>query len=342
MSAIVNRSHYVPCVYLKNSAASDDRLFTYRVLVSQPRVQVWKQSFPAAVGYYFHLYTRIAAGGETDEVENHFNRDFETPAKVALVKATHDERLRPTDWYYLVRFLAAQDVRTPASLIKHFDWMRTATPALLEGFEESVRELEEAKKSGKPITVSKTAHSEYVPIRFITEKKADQAVGKLKVEVLVGRGSWLFCINHLLTHTAKLLLDHKWTILRPPEGVQWFTSDDPVVCLNYHDDRNYDFNGGWGSLGTEIFLPLGPRHLLYTKVGHRVPQRGSVVTRTEADLIRRYIAEHAHRLIFAAAPEPEVPKLRPRLVDAARFRYETDQWRTWHDDQGAAEREFWG
>jgi hypothetical protein len=113
-----------------------------------------------------------------------------------------------------------------------------------------------------------------------------------------------------------------------------------VVRLNYYRDGKYDFKGGWGNLGTEIFLPLDPRHLLYTKVGERPPFRGSVMPRATAEMTRRIIAEHAHRFIFAASAEADVPKLHPRTVDADLLRHENEQWHRWHEEQTAAEREL--
>ena len=63
--------------------------------------------------------------------------------------------------------------------------------------------------------------------------------------MIVGRDLWLFGSVRLLTQTAKVLLEQKWSILRPPEGLEWFTSDDPVVRLNYYAENRYDFKGGW-------------------------------------------------------------------------------------------------
>lgn len=125
-----------------------------------------------------------------------------------------------------------------------------------------------------------------------------------------------------------------------PEGTPWFTSGDPVIRLNYSSESDHSFHGGWGSEGTEIMLPLSPQHLLYTRAGRQPPRRGSVVTREVADSIRRVIASHAHRSIFAAEPDAEVPAMRPRVVNAAQRRSENEQWRRWHEEQSAAEREY--
>jgi hypothetical protein len=161
---------------------------------------------------------------------------------------------------------------------------------------------------------------------------------KLQANVIIGRGLWLFSLKHLLTKTVNALLQNRWTILRPPDGLTWFTSDDPVVRLNYCADGRYDFKGGWGNSGTEIMLPISPWHLLYTKVGRRPPIRGEIPTMEQAATLRRFVAEHAHRMIIATAPDDTAQELRPRTVSSEQFRSERERWRHWHEDQSSAER----
>jgi len=175
-----------------------------------------------------------------------------------------------------------------------------------------------------------------------TEIAPGQAIGKLKGETISGRGLWLFGIRHLLTQTASVLIKHQWTILKPPADINWFTSDDPVIRLNYYNHDKYDFSGGWGKPGTEILLPLSPRHLLYTQVGKRPPRRGDILSRERTEMMRRFIAEHAHRMIFAKETDNDVPKLRPRIVNSQQFKDEEEQWRNWHEQQTAAEKELMG
>jgi hypothetical protein len=336
-------NHYVSRLYLKRFAASDGRILTYRTLVAHPRVHVWKPCSAGGVAYRAHLYTRIAYGVETDEIETWLSREFEAPAEDALRKATADTRLSRTDWHNLVRFLAVQDVRTPARLAEILRRAREVIPDVLQdSLRNSVHKLELAKRSREVIRPTKTPNSEYIPLRVTTEIEPGQEFGKIKAEVVVGRGIWLYTIRRLLMATANVLHDQRWSILSPPDGLSWFTSDDPVIRLNYYADGEYDFKGGWGNPGTEILLPLDPRHLLYTKVGERSQSRASIATRGNAQMIRRFIAEHAHRIIFAASADMEILELRPRTVDANLVRSEDEQWRRWHEDQTAAERELMG
>ncbi len=158
--------------------------------------------------------------------------------------------------------------------------------------------------------------------------------------MLVGRGMWFFSMRHVLTGSATVLHDHRWSILAPCEGLTWFTSDDPVIRLNYYSEGKYDFKGGWGKHGTEIFLPLSPRHLLYTRIGFKPPPRGEVLSRAKTEAIRRCIAEHAFRMVFAKVPDEDVPNLRPRLVNDRLFREEREHWQQWRAEQSAAEWEL--
>jgi len=84
-------------------------------------------------------------------------------------------------------------------------------------------------------------------------------------------------------------------------------------------------------------MPLSPSHLLYTQVGLQPPPRGTRFSLEHAVIVQRCIAEHAHRLIFAAKPEEPVPNLRPRIVSPGSFKEEEVQWSKWHDEQSDAE-----
>jgi hypothetical protein len=336
-------NHYVPNVYLKTWSSANKRVWTYRILVSHENVPLWKPNSIKGIAYRAHLYTSLVAGKESDEIEKWLDREFEAPAAEALQKITSDAQLTDRDWKRLALFLAAQDVRTPARLQENLRRWTTMLPGLIENtLKESVKKLEVARASGQPVSVPKATHTNYIPFRLTTEIESGKTTGKLKGETIAGRGLWLFGIRHLLTKTSHVLAKHRWTILTPPSGIRWFTSDDPVIRLNFQSYDKYDFKGGWGSSGTKILLPLSPRHLLYTQVGHRPPRRGTELPHEKAMMICRFIAEHAHRMIFAAEQDNLIPLLRPRTVSAQLFKDEEKQWQKWHEEQTEAERVLMG
>jgi hypothetical protein len=125
--------------------------------------------------------------------------------------------------------------------------------------------------------------------------------------------------------------------MRSPPGMEWLTSDDPVVRLNTEKADGDLFDSGWATDGGEIFLPLGPEHMLYTRVGMEPPQVGDIVGDDDADWFQRLTIDHADRFIIAKTPNHEVDVQRPRVVDAERYKSEKAQRERWHQDQIAAE-----
>jgi len=98
--------------------------------------------------------------------------------------------------------------------------------------------------------------------------------------------------------------------------------------------------GGWGNLGTEIILPLSPNYLMYTQVGIRPPLRGTRFSIEHTQLIRRLIAEHAHRFVFSNKIDREIELFRPRIIDHLQFDYEKEQWENWNKEQSKIESKY--
>jgi hypothetical protein len=111
-----------------------------------------------------------------------------------------------------------------------------------------------------------------------------------------------------------------------------------VLKVNFNSLTDFTFDGGWGSVGTDLLLPLGPHHLLFTQVGKPVPPRGTRMEKDKGMVVHRLIAEHAHRYVFADAEKPFVQEVRPRVVNGVELEREKTEWQRWHAEQSAAER----
>jgi hypothetical protein len=334
-------NHYVPRLYLKRWASDVAKVYAYRLLVAHPKVPLWREASLRGVAGHLHLYTRTVSGRDTDEFERWLCDDFETPAESAIEKAVSDDRLSAEDWHRLIRFAVAQDLRTPARLRELIQHLQRTMPDLLQTtLEESVRELETAKQAGKRLEVPTHEHLKMFPARVTSHIEEGADMGTLKVEAIIGRAMWLFQVRHLLTSSIGVMLKHRWTILKSPADVRFVTSDDPLVRLNYFGPGNYRFDGGWGQVGCQVFLPLGPHHLLYSKVGSKAPARGTYLSRSHAAAFRQFTIEHAHRMIFSNGRDDQVVASRPRLVDLEQFNRERREWLHWHEEQQAAEREI--
>jgi len=124
-------NHYLPRMYLKPWESVGGKVWTNRILVPHNNVPLWKDFSSKSVAHHLHLYTQIVAGQETDESERWFDREFESPAKEPLTKVVSNARLTADDWKRLVRFLAAQDLRTPASFFQKMKGWNESLPGLL-------------------------------------------------------------------------------------------------------------------------------------------------------------------------------------------------------------------
>src|SRR5580658_6239015 len=159
-------NHYVPCTYLRGFSGSDGRVSTYRLLVAHPNIPLWKRNSLSGIAYHAYLYTRITAGGETDEIEKWLEHDFETPAAAPLRRAISDERLTSEDWHHIIRFVAAQDVRTPARLVENLQrWQAVLPDAMTAVLGEAVERYRQAKAQGESLASTNNDLSQYIPIR---------------------------------------------------------------------------------------------------------------------------------------------------------------------------------
>jgi hypothetical protein len=247
-----------------------------------------------------------------------------------------------------VRISAIAYTPSPARLLERLQhWNETLQSDVDEITRDAVYKLEESKRTGAPIPVEEPhPDAEMFPVNTRIEIEPGEEAGLLRVEATVGRSLWLWSLRRLLTRTLNVLHQHRWTILRSPPGVEWLTSDNPVVRLNYHDAQRYDFKGGWNSRGTVIFMPLSPTHLMFTQIGPEPRlQRGTVVSSDFAMQIQKITVEHAHRYVFGRSSDARAALWRPRKVDARAFQAEAEQWKSWNADQSRAEREIfrgWG
>jgi hypothetical protein len=329
-------NHYTSRFYLKPWGSSKG-VWVYRLLVPHPNVPLWEQKFPASVAKIKHLYTRTDDGEISDELERWFDHEFETPAAPVIERAISGDRLTQNDWYVLIRFLAAQDLRTPQSFFEDTArWDRTLPTLLKTTLQESVQKISDITKAGEKLPEATPTPPADMPFRVVQNREA----GEIGVEVLNGRELWMSQMKRSLESTAKVLHQHHWTILAPPKGMTWLTSDNPVIHLSFRSASDYKLGRAWARHRINIMLPLSPQHLLITEVGQAVPLRGSRMSEEQACLIRRVTAENAFRLIFAENPDAEVPRFRSRKEDAEKFRAEQQYWAAWHEKQSEAEKEF--
>ena len=340
MSQVTHDNHYVPQLYLRQWSKDKLQVWGYQILVSSDKVPLWRRRSISQVAFLRDLYTDIEDGEEVDEFEKWLEAEFENPVQDSIRKVLKDNPLTALDWKRLVYFLGAQDVRTPLNYIESTErWKKTLPDLMQKTLEESVRKLEQ-----KEIPEEVLPSSEDVPklfdnvieIETVSSGESETGEGYIRAGITVGRKLWLQSQKHVLTKTITALKNNKWCIVHPAQGYQWFTSDNPVVKLNYYSEGNYDFKGGWGKKGGNIFMPISPRHLLFTQIGDDLPDR-LTFTSNQTKQFQSLIAERAFRWIFAREPLEIIKQMRPRRIDQEAYKNEAEQWKNWHERQSNAE-----
>ena len=341
MNELRVKNHYVPELYLKQWENISNKVCVYRTLVSHQNQRIWKKHSSGAIAYQRHLYTQVISGVEYDEFERWIDMHYESPAKDAIEKATSDRRLSKDDWDVLIRFLACQDVRTPARLLEHLNREHSEYQKTLQDSVERVKyELENNIITPDDAPEENNEIDRQYPLKVITELDPKSDMGLLRVESYIGRATWLHSIKHLLENTEKVLHEHKWSIIKPAKGYSWFTSDNPVVKLNFTDDTNYDFGGGWCREKGNIIFPIGPQHAMFVQIGDKPVLKGTRLNEPLTRQLRKFIAEHSHRMIFSNRFDDEMILLRPRVVNYKAVISERKQIESWHEQNKQLETEY--
>lgn len=339
--SLTRDNHFVPRTYLRGWANTGGKLWVYRTLVSRASVPEWRAHSVRGVAHHEHLYTQFLASGESDAVEQWLATRIDSPAAQVLQRVAEESRLTAADWDVLLDFFAASQARTPASLLRRIPvWNREMQPMIDKTLRESAERLERGELV--PAMNSKPTDEPFVdfPVNVRAREGAEGEDGVLELEVLLGRKLWLYELQRLVLVTSRQLRKSHWTILRARIGQPWLTSDDPVLCLNYSSPQSFSFTGGWGSPGTDLVLPLSPRHVLYTKIGSRVPVKYSPMPIEAATAIQRMTVLHAHRMVFAVEPDDIVMANRLRQVDHEAVERERREWEQFHSTHSEAEAEL--
>ncbi len=338
MPSIARDSHYVPRAILRRWSNDGTNIYAYRILVSRVEVPEWTLRPISGIAYQKDLYTTFGGGEELDEFERWIGKEFEDAGLCAVEKLVNRERLSPADWRSLARLVAAQDVRTPLNFIESMHrWDRQIPQILENAISRAVTKLQDEKAQGLKLEVESNPNAFAGLLRVRIEppvNNSDQAL--IRAEVPAGRSLWVASMRHLLGGAADVLCQHRWSVVEPEGNEQWPLTDHPVLRLNYYGPGRYDFGGGWGNPGSEIMMPVSPRHLLYVQIAKKAANRFAFSC-DHTQLVQRLIVERAHRWIFATCPTPWIAQVRPRIVNADQLRAEEEAWKTWHTNQLAVE-----
>jgi hypothetical protein len=331
-----HNNHYIPQFYLKNWSQDCISIFVYSLLVPDSRIPYWNRRKIKSTAVWNDFYTRNEGIKEIDDFEKWFDKEFESPVKVVFDNLLKGHNLDEDGSIKLSRFVGAQYLRTPARLNGLMARWRTEMPTLVEDV------LQKAKKQLEvnPQIISSqpqiSEETKLLPLKVMVNRD----IGQMKVDSLVGKGMYLFSLKHLLTKTVSVLEKHQWHVIHAADGVSFPTSDDPVICLNYNSEYEYNFNGGWGKKNGNIIMPISPKLLLITQIGSNMSIKQLDYSEHWSKFFRKVIIENAHRYVYAIEPQKGMLAINPRRVDAVLFEREKSIMASWHEEQMEAEAQL--
>lgn len=320
-------NHYNSQMYLKAWECEKNKTMVYDLLVSDERVPLWSKKSIENLCSIDSLFVRLKNQHEIDDIENWFEHRFETPAKLPLEKAISGAKINWWEMHKLVDFMACHIVRTPVFIEKV---LKKGQNEIKEIFEKECKDIQNINKDeiNKKIKAMDNNSSMFP---FKMERVKENKENELwKIETIIGKQFYLWIMKWLLENTAEELHKHNWTILTVHPYIKIPTSDDPVICLNYYSDREYDFGGGWGRKNGNIIFPISPNRILYTQIGTTYNKNTNLDYETSLRL-KKIIIEHAHRKIISSYEDQEVTFIRKRYVNRDMFNYEKNIWKNFQE-----------
>jgi hypothetical protein len=306
------------------------------LLVSHEDVPLWKRRAIKGLVCQEDIYTTFSGDQETDEFER-FITSIEEAGQEAIEKLLAHSRMKPADWQPIAKFVAAQSMRTPLAFV---EITRRAERHAQQALEELIKKYEAAGaiQSDDEGPAGHNFLSETLKVS-IQPPACDGDDAGVRAETKSARSVWMAIQRHHLTDNVQHMVSHRWRTAYPFGHEEWPLTDHPVLTLNYYDRGKYDFEAGWGKLGSEFILPISPKVALYTKVGDKATGPFTFTPEQTAEL-QSIMVERAFRWILARQQLLWVSTARPREVNAQRFEQERRFWREWNPAQSQAEAEF--
>jgi hypothetical protein len=327
-------NHYIPQMYLRNWSPDGKKVWVYRKLVSHENVPSWEKKSIENIGSLPRAYSHIRNNEETDAFENWLNQEVETPAKPVFEKVLSGEIVSDYERVVLLKFAVVQMTRTFAYYVENYETMLNAANKVLNQWEQGEGVFE------KPYTpkirqskLSQLPTDEYMPVNCTITNDNENAY--VKMEVAVGRSTWLSHIKRMAEDNLHHFEKCDWHIIEAAEGIEWPTSDNPVVSLS---------KNGILVEGNEIIFPLSPKHLLYTRIGskHSASEANNLQRNSYfSGLVRCEVLRNGFLYIYSRSSKKQhMFRDCPRTVDEIEFKRINKEFEEWHKINSEIEAKY--
>lgn len=336
---ITHRNHFVPQFYLRYWSSNGNSLWDYKLVVEDEREKIWRTTSLKTACTWDDLYTQRFTGSDIDEIENYFCNEYEAPASEILRKINSEEALSKNNVDCLVDFWLIQHFRTPVFLIKNAKLSEGIFDKIADQIPNSVAKYFYEKELGIacPATHEPGPLGPF-PVQPI-ETDIDFETGTITSSIILGRANFLSSIASLVNgNLGNRVRKFNWTIVRPPKGHCFLTSDNPAIAFGVYKDDIIKVDGiGLGQRNVTLVLPLTPNAALFTEVGalpFDVPEQLDV---RQCTLINRALYQCAYRHVFSRNKIPNIQNIFPRVINKEIVAEDRIMRENWASSQAAAE-----
>lgn len=315
---VTRDNHYVPQFYLRRWSDDGTTVLDYSTVVHNDRQCNWRRTPIKGTAVWRDLYTQHDGADINDEVERFFSNEVETAASPAFERAMRPEEMSATDKESLVNYLIAQLFRTPRSMNRTAEILKSKFAQVAEeAVNSAVRSIESSefkdmeRRAGASFT-SLGAFPE-IPLKIDIDRDGPA----VRVATTVGREQFLASFgHHYHGRVGAVLRSYFWKIITVPDGISLPTSDNPVVLCHPEMPGKTGFDIGIGNPGTIVFLPLDERHALFTRAGASLNQIYSYEpNEVAANFLIQSVILNADYHVYAKSEIPNISRIRHRRVD---------------------------
>lgn len=336
---ITHHNHFVPQFYLRYWSCDDKSIWDYKVVVENEREKIWRLTSLRTACSWDDLYTQRVAGADVDDIENYFCNKYESPASIILKKIDAGFVISKNDIDCLVNYWLIQYFRTPSFMIKHaelvpdaFDRVAAQIPRLIADYRREKVSGVDHGNSSRAISLEPFPDQ---PIEIDFDYKSEEVTSS----IALGRTSFLSSIPSLVNGTVgDKIRNYNWTIVRPPRGRCFITSDNPAVAYRVNLRNEIEFDGvGLERRGTTLVLPLTPEAALFSRVGSQSFSFPEYLDDKKFDLINEAICRSAYRHIFSKQEIPAIERIFPRVVNKQVIAEDREVRNIWAENQASLE-----
>ena len=297
------RHHAVPRFYLSRFAA-DDGLIWLHDLQTESAVRVSPND--AIVEKYLYA-PGVGEDPKDDSFEQFLAQHVDGPAAPAIDRLAKGEAVLSEDRERVAMFLAFQDFRVPRvrDLVTKFvgEVGQRMLEILVNHREAMKRDFEEM---GNPI-----------PDKDLDKLIEGVKLGAIKVEGT--KAAWLD-MAAAAAEIAEMLLQMPWSVIAAPKGIEFLTSDSPIVKVITDRRVPRFFGGGWLSPSAESTFALDPSHILVIRPDGNEGRFG--VRRVWGRNVNSRLVSHARRFVVSRSRDSYVDNLAKRRAELLAARVE--------------------